>query len=114
MMKIEKSWRMGDPLQNASTAARIAEKYDQVHFCYEAGPTGYGVHRLITSLGFNCIVVAPSLIPSKPGDHIKNNRRDAIGLAKLLRADELTAVWVFAAVASHCSHRIYEVPAASG
>jgi len=73
---------------------RIAKKYDQVHFCYEAGPTGYGLHRLITSLGFNCIVVAPSLIPIKPGDHVKNNRRDAIGLAKLLRADELTAVWV--------------------
>jgi hypothetical protein len=73
---------------------RIAKRYDQVHFCYEAGPTGYGLHRLITSLGFNCIVVAPSLIPIKPGDHVKNNRRDAIGLAKLLRADELTAVWV--------------------
>ena len=73
---------------------QIAAKYDEVLFCYEAGPTGYGLHRLITSLGFDCMVVAPSLIPRKPGDHVKNNRRDAIGLAKLLRAGELTAVWV--------------------
>jgi transposase len=73
---------------------RIAAKYDRVHFCYEAGPTGYGLHRLITSLGHSCIVVAPSLIPRRPGDRVKANRRDAVGLAKLLRAGELTAVWV--------------------
>jgi transposase len=74
--------------------ARIAAKYDRVHFCYEAGPTGYGLHRLITGLGYACTVVAPSLIPRKPGDRVKTNRRDALTLAKLLRADELTAVWV--------------------
>jgi transposase len=73
---------------------RLASKYDYVHFCYEAGPTGYGLHRLITSLGYPCAVVAPSLIPRKPGDRVKTNRRDAIALAKLLRAGELTAVWV--------------------
>ena len=73
---------------------QIIAKNDDVVFCYEAGPTGYGLHRLITSLGFNCMVVAPSLIPRRPGDHVKNNRRDAIGLARLLRAGELTAVWV--------------------
>jgi len=74
--------------------ARIAAKYDRVHFCYEAGPTGYGLHRLITGLGDECTVVAPSLIPRKPGDRVKTNRRDAVTLAKLLRADERTAVWV--------------------
>ena len=73
---------------------QITAKNDDAVFCYEAGPTGYGLHRLITSLGFNCMVVAPSLIPRRPGDHVKNNRRDAIGLARLLRAGELTAVWV--------------------
>lgn len=73
---------------------RIVDKYDRVHFCYEAGPTGYGLYRLITSLGHDCTVVAPSLIPRKPGDHVKTNRRDALTLAKLLRAGELTAVWV--------------------
>lgn len=73
---------------------RLAGKYEQVHFCYEAGPTGYGLYRLIQSMGHDCTVVAPSLIPRKPGDHVKTNRRDATGLARLLRAGELTAVWV--------------------
>ena len=58
--------------------ARIAAKYDRVHFCYEAGPTGYGLHRLITGLGHACTVVAPSLVPRKPGDRVKTNRRDAV------------------------------------
>ncbi len=74
--------------------AKLAVKYDHLTFCYEAGPTGYGLYRLIKSLGHECIVVAPSLIPSRPGDRVKTNRRDAIGMAKLLRAGELTAVWV--------------------
>src|SRR5215208_3189676 len=74
--------------------ARIAAKYDRVHFCYEAGPTGYGLHRLITGLGDECTVVAPSLTPRKPGDRVKTNRRDAVALARLLRAGELTPVWV--------------------
>ena len=73
---------------------RIAAKHDRMHFCYEAGPTGYGLHRLITTLGYACTVVAPSLIPRKPGDRVKTNRRDAMALAKLLRAGELTPVWV--------------------
>ena len=73
---------------------RIAAKHERTHFCYEAGPTGYGLYRLITSLGHGCMVVAPSLIPRKPGDRVKTNRRDALALAKLLRAGELTAVWV--------------------
>lgn len=73
---------------------RIAAKCERAHFCYEAGPTGYGLHRLITSMGHLCTVVAPSLIPRRPGDRVKTNRRDAVGLARLLRAGELTAVWV--------------------
>ena len=73
---------------------RIASKFDRAHFCYEAGPTGYGLYRLIRSLGHECTVVAPSLIPRKPGDRVKTNRRDAVSLARLLRAGELTAVWV--------------------
>lgn len=73
---------------------RIAASCERAHFCYEAGPTGYGLHRLITALGYSCTVAAPSLIPRKPGDRVKTNRRDAVALAKLLRAGELTAVWV--------------------
>src|SRR3954451_12894419 len=75
-------------------AAKLAGKYERLHFRYEAGPTGYGLHRLLTGLGHSCVVVAPSLIPRKPGDRIKTNRRDALSLARLLRAGELTPVWV--------------------
>ena len=73
---------------------KLAAQHRRLTFCYEAGPTGYGLHRLIRSLGHDCIVVAPSLIPKKPGERVKTNRRDAVALAKLLRAGELTAVWV--------------------
>ncbi len=74
--------------------AKLAAKYSKLTLCYEAGPTGYGLYRLLKSLGHECIVVAPSLIPKRPGDRVKTNRRDAVSLAKLSRAGELTAVWV--------------------
>jgi transposase len=73
---------------------KLAERYDKLHFCYEAGPTGYGLYRHLRELGHDCTVVAPSLIPKKPGERIKTNRRDAVTLARLLRAGELTTVWV--------------------
>ena len=63
-------------------------------FCYEAGPCGYGIHRQLSDLGWDCQVVAPSLIPKKAGDRVKTDRRDALCLARLHRAKELTAVWV--------------------
>ena len=63
-------------------------------FCYEAGPCGYGVHRSLTKLGEDCMVVAPSMIPRKSGDRQKNDKRDAAGLAVLHRGGLLTAVWV--------------------
>lgn len=76
-------------------AARLQKRHgSRLHFCYEAGPTGYGLYRQLTGLGHHCIVVAPSLIPRRPGDQVKTNRRDAQQLARLLRAGELTAVWV--------------------
>jgi transposase len=74
--------------------AKLAAKYDKLSFCYEAGPTGYGMYRLITSLGHDCMVAAPSLVPKKPGERVKTNRRDGVVLARLLRAGELTSVWV--------------------
>jgi len=73
---------------------KLAARHRRLTCCYEAGPTGYGLHRLIESLGHECMVVAPSLIPKRPGERVKTNRRDAVALAKLLRAGELTAVWV--------------------
>ena len=63
-------------------------------FCYEAGPCGYGIYRQLSDLGWDCQVVAPSLIPKKAGDRIKTDRRDSLMLARLHRAGELTAVWV--------------------
>lgn len=78
----------------AKLVKKLCGKYARLMFCYEAGPTGYGLHRQIKGLGHDCIVVAPSLIPKKAGDRVKTNRRDALSLAKLLRAGELTAVWV--------------------
>jgi transposase len=65
-----------------------------LRFCYEAGPCGYGIQRHVSAQGQDCVVVAPSLIPKRPGDRIKTDRRDAVSLAKLHRAGELTAVWV--------------------
>jgi transposase len=75
-------------------AVKLARGGKALRFCYEAGPCGYGIQRELTAAGHECVVVAPSLIPRKPGDRIKTDRRDAVNLAKLHRAGELTAVWV--------------------
>ena len=73
---------------------KLASAGAKLHFCYEAGPCGYGLHRQIVEMGHDCSVIAPSLIPVKAGDRVKTDRRDAVMLAKLHRAGELTAVWV--------------------
>jgi transposase len=66
----------------------------ELRFAYEAGPCGYQVYRHLTAQGYSCLVAAPALIPRRPGDRLKNDRRDALALARLLRAGELTAVKV--------------------
>jgi len=63
-------------------------------FVYEAGPCGYQVHRDLTAQGQDCVVIAPGLIPKRPGDKVKTDRRDAEKLAQLHRAGQLTAVRV--------------------
>jgi transposase len=73
---------------------KLAGRYGKLHFCYEAGPTGYGLYRQIEAMGHACLVVAPALIPKRPGERVKTNRRDAVTLARLHRAGELTGVWV--------------------
>lgn len=73
---------------------KLADRYGQLHVCYEAGPTGYGLYRQICELGHDCMVVAPALIPQRPGERVKTNRRDAVTLARLHRAGELAGVWV--------------------
>ena len=67
---------------------------ENLRFCYEAGPTGYPLYRLFLSMGIECDVIAPSLIPNKPGERVKTDKRDAIRLAQLFRAGELTSVYV--------------------
>ena len=66
----------------------------RVKCCYEAGPTGFGLQRELTAAGLDCIVVAPSLVPSRSGDRIKTDRRDAVRLARFLRSGDLTEVHV--------------------
>jgi transposase len=62
--------------------------------CYEAGPTGYALYWQLTKLGIHCEVIAPSLVPTKAGERIKTDRRDAEKLARSYRSGDLTAVWV--------------------
>lgn len=66
----------------------------QLRVCYEAGPCGYVLYRQLTRLGITCLVVAPTLVPTRPGDRIKTDRRDALRLARALRAGDLTPVTV--------------------
>ena len=82
------------PLTIERMIRKLAGRYEKLHFCYEAGPTGYGLYRQVRGLGHHCTIVAPSLIPKKSGERVKTNRRDAVSLARLFRAGELTSVWV--------------------
>lgn len=67
---------------------------EKLRFCYEAGPCGYVLYWQLTGLGVHCDVVAPTLVPVRPGDRVKTDRRDACKLARSYRAGDLTAVWV--------------------
>jgi transposase len=73
---------------------KMPSKAKHLIFVYEAGPCGYWLYRYLTPKGYDCWVVAPSLIPQKPGDLVKTDRRDAVQLAKLARSGDLTAVYV--------------------
>ena len=67
---------------------------EQLRVGYEAGPTGDTLYWQLTALGVSCDVIAPSLIPTKAGDRVKTDRKDAVRLARCYRAGDLTAVWV--------------------
>lgn len=90
----------GEIANRSKTVAKLIERLNKefngevLLFCYEAGPCGYGLYRQLLGSGHDCQVVAPSLIPKKPGDRIKTDRRDACKLAQTLRNGDLTAVWV--------------------
>lgn len=82
------------PTQIRDLVRNLAEHYDDVEFTYEAGPCGYDIYRQLSAKGFVCHIVAPSRIPRRPGDRVKNDHRDAMTLARLARAGELSDVWV--------------------
>ncbi len=90
----------GTIVNTAAALDRLLRRLAEAHpkrrwiFCYEAGPCGYPLARRLRRLGHECHVIAPSLIPRKPGNRVKTDRRDALQLARLLRAGELTAVRV--------------------
>lgn len=73
---------------------RLQSKASRLVFAYEAGPCGYVLHRYLAGKGIECLVVAPTRIPKKPGDPIKTDRRDAVQIARCLRAGDLDSVYV--------------------
>jgi transposase len=73
--------------------ARIAAPA-QTAVVSEAGPTGYGLQRALAARGYDCRIIAPSLIPRRAGERVKNDRRDCLRLAELARAGELKAIWL--------------------
>ncbi|MBP1750782.1 MAG: family transposase [Deltaproteobacteria bacterium] len=75
-------------------AKKLSKGGEQALFCYEAGPCGHEIYRQLKKAGYDCVVIAPSLIPKKAGDRVKTDRRDAVSLARLMRAGELTSIWV--------------------
>jgi transposase len=83
-----------DPSAIRKLMTRLGGPNVRLRVAYEAGPTGYALHRQLTGMRLECMVVAPSLIPVRPGDKVKTDRRDALKLARLLRSGDLTAVWV--------------------
>ena len=73
---------------------KLLKNHADLLVCYEAGCCGFGVYRLLTSVEIDCVVIAPSRRVKSPTDRIKNDHRDAVALARLLRAGELVSVWV--------------------
>lgn len=73
---------------------KLAQKHGRIEVTYEAGPCGYGIYRQLAGMDIPCRIVAPSHTPKRPADRVKNDTRDAMMLARLLRSGELTFVWV--------------------
>ena len=83
-----------DPSSVRRMVGRLGGPGVRLVACYEAGPTGYTLHRQLQAMGVECMVVAPSLVPVRSGDRVKTDRRDALKLARLLRSGDLTPIWV--------------------
>src|SRR3972149_10933476 len=81
-----------EPLDKVVRALRARDRV--LHFVYEAGPCGFGIHRHLTTRGETCVIVSPSMIPKRSGDRVKTDRRDSQMLAPLPRAGEWRAVYI--------------------
>ena len=86
--------RIAGDLEAVDKAIKNIRGRHQLNFVYEAGPCGYALYRHLTKRGFPCAVVAPSMIPKRPGDRIKTDRRDAMSLARLYRSGDIKSVYV--------------------
>ena len=90
--------RFGEIGGDAGSLDRAVRKLRGVHrelkFVYEAGPCGFWIYRRLVGQGLGCMVVSPSMTPKRAGERIKTDRRDALKLARLARAGELTAIYV--------------------
>ena len=84
----------GDRVSLLKAVRKLTSRGRELVFVYEAGPCGFWIYRAVTALGHACLVVSPSLIPKRAGDHVKTDRRDSENLARLARAGELTGVHV--------------------
>jgi transposase len=88
---------IGNIAHDVAKVVKLLARYGeagQVQVVYEAGPTGYGLQRELARRGYQCQVIAPSLIPKRAGDRVKTDHRDGLRLAELARAGELRAVWI--------------------
>jgi len=88
---------LGTIANRAESIRKLVKKLgpaERLKACYEAGPTGYVLYWQLAELGVLCEVIAPTLMPAKPGDRVKTDRRDAERLARSHRSGDLTPVWV--------------------
>lgn len=96
----EKPHHFGKISTNKQAMVKLVRQFQSkypkatLHFVYEAGPCGYWLYRLLAQLDQECYVVAPSLIPKKPGDRVKTDKRDSLQLAQLLKNGDIHAIYV--------------------
>src|SRR5919204_4351156 len=81
-------------LYDEDAVERLLRRWPAVRCCYEAGPTGFGLYRYLSERGIDCTVVAPGLVPQRPGDRVKTDPRDARKLARLHAGGVLEPIFV--------------------
>jgi transposase len=87
-------WETPNTLKGKERLAKRLSEFGTVRCAYEAGPCGYDLRRFLETKGIPCDVIAPSLIPKKPGDRVKTDKKDAEKIARMHRMGELTAICV--------------------